>query len=339
MKELMSKQGILVITTGGLVLFGLIIWLLFGQTQPATDNRVQTKLPEQLPRIELAASTTGDVTFQDIQISGEIPSTPPEMLVFVEETQDVSTVYLNKLGQDFGFRTPAELLAVANLYTWKNETSRMTYNRLTSELTYSKDVISSNNFAEARNATELQKIVTNFLIDRGIPNTQYQKIDNISYLKMYSGEAEVVDDYSKGNIAVVNLIPSLDGYDIYSQNGSIPKATAWIGTDGEIIKLNIRLSKFVSSQKTVPVIPISQVIGRLANGQGKVVSINNEGFDAQRRKSFVKLVISKFAVGYFVNQTSQVALPIFAIQGKAFGVDDREGSDLVIYVEAPNYDR
>lgn len=334
MKELLlSKQGILVTMTAGLALFGLVIWLSFGQTRQPQVKPV-VLLPKDLPVLDIQRAVSGQVTFQDVQLKNQMPDTPPEMLVYIRSAMTVSEQKLSDIGEVFGFTTPLEYLDQAKLYIWQNDSSSLTLNINNLNLIYRRSTAPIEDF-QNENQDQLKAGALDFLKNHQIAPDQFAVI-GIDYLKLGGGEAQTVTDYKAANLAVVNLVSKLSGYSVYGQNGLLSSSNIWVGSDNQVYKASIALNNFVSSQKTLPIAGISHIIPRLVNGEGKVVSINNKSYDPTDTISFTRLEIESLEIGYFADIQSTIVQPIYVIKGKGFLGNDKAGSDLVIYIEARN---
>lgn len=322
---LRSKQGVLVILTAGVTVFGLVIWLLFGGSPTRTPK---PEGPVKIPNLTLETINEGVVTFENIEIKGELPSVPPEMEVYLRVNQITDGLSIAEVGTRFGFSTAPQLNESAQIYEWSEDGKIMTFNLRTGGLIYSKEAKPLANF-DSNQSSEIVRVGQEFVRSKGLGESQST---GVSWVKMGGGEAELVNGFNQANAGVVGLENSLNGYKVYSQSGQPLSQSVWVGSDNQVIKASLLMEKLVGSQKTVEVIPVSQVIGELTQGGGKIVSIN--GQTLTDHNNFVRLEVEKFEIGYFWDLKSVVLQPIYIVKGRGYGVNDTTGADLVIYLQA-----
>lgn len=322
---LRSKQGILVILTAGLAIFGLMIWLLFGG---GSSQTTPSEAPIIIPNLNLETVSEGSATFENVEIKGELPSVPPEMEVFLRVEQVKGVQAVNEMGQNFGFGGEATFNSEAKIYEWSEDGKRLVYNPETSGVIFNQEAKDLDNF-ESDPSKEVETAGQEYIRNKGLGDNQ---ISGVDWLQVGGGEADLVKNFISANVGVVNLVKAVNGYKVYSQNGEALTQTVWVGSNKTVVKASLMLEQLTSSQKTVEIIPVSQVISLLSQGSGKIVSINGQALS--NHNNFVTLEVSSLEIGYFWDQSITILQPIYIVKGKGFGVKDNQGADLVIYLQA-----
>lgn len=315
---LKTRQGILVIMTGALVVFVLTIIMLFGgrpSQQQTTGKTVK------LENLSLPIEGNGAV-FQNIDISGNLPEVPPEMEVYIRTDTIIGAEIKRALVEKFGFSGSEEIND--GLSIWRDNQRILSYSASNNSLMY-LDATGTLKKFESEDREGVMKISRQFLADKGL--LEGLEFRELNYLDLENGEAESVDNFQKGNIAIISFGTRLNSYPVYSAYGQQIGESVWVGSDGNVHKASVLLGGITNSQKTVLTRPVSEVVPLISQGGGKIV--NKIG-----KEKYVSLRVDKMELGYLLDLKSTVVQPIYIIQGKGFGVNDKIGEDLVIYVQA-----
>lgn len=345
-----TKQGIIVMLVGAVLVFCIVVILMISSSKKEVvvtevEKPIDIPVPSTLPEISVIGATAIQKQLGSVSYEGELPQTLNNLSVYISGTSSMNLDGASALARKLGFGGNVQEVGDGQIWNWtENEASKkLTVVGGLGQISYTDaQIIPKSGSGEyvppiASSVEEFINRGNEFLKEKGF-RTQYLKSPDARDVKLYQSNSYVfkeVPTLNQADVIILNYDISLNGLGVYDQNSDRTSVRMRINKYLFVEAVDFDSVGFTETTTIKDIVSPVQVISLLEGGGGKIVRYGKELFDTSFNKNnFESTKVSKMELGYLYERDNVYVVPIYVVRAKGFYKNDKEGVDLVIYVEA-----
>lgn len=344
-----SKQGILVVLCGGVLVFCIVVILMISSKKEVAVNEIEKTIeipvPSTLPEISVIGATSIQKQLGSVSYDGELPQALSKLSIYTALNNNLNLDGAITIARKLGFVGNVSEIGGGQIWSWteNEDLKNLTIVGGLGQVSYTDTQIipktGGGDFVP-KTAGSVEEYIgrgNEFLKDKGfkLNNLKSPSVDQLKFFQVNNYDFKEVVLFSQADVAELNYDLNLNGVKIYDQNGDIKSVRMQINKYLFVLSVDFDSASFRETTTSKEVISPVQVISKLERGEGKIVRYGSELFDISFNKNnFESTKVSKIELGYLYERDSLYVVPIYIVRAKGFYKNIKGGIDLVIYIEA-----